>query len=285
MAVTREQVVRTAIALLDEVGLAGLTLRRLAAELGVQAPALYWHVRNKRELLDLMAEEIIAEAVPESLRQPAPGQPWWDWLAARTRASWQALRAHPDGALVVAGNRPTWTALPHIELLLATLVGEGFPPGEALHAILALGTLAAGYALEEQAEANRPAASVAGDQVMFGEVVSAGRFATLAAAISDGAGADSTQAFEYGLQVLVDGLRVRHAALVGRADRAGTGDPADPAKPAGSIEPAPGIGATGSTRAAEASLRAFEAAFDEAVADLRDELLRRPAGQPPGPDA
>jgi len=51
-------VVLVALKLLDEVGLDGLTLRRLAAELGVQAPALYWHFANKRELLDHMAQAI-----------------------------------------------------------------------------------------------------------------------------------------------------------------------------------------------------------------------------------
>ena len=55
MAVTRDDVIHTAIQLLEEVGLDGLTLRRLATELGISAPTLYWHFRDKRELLDAMA--------------------------------------------------------------------------------------------------------------------------------------------------------------------------------------------------------------------------------------
>ena len=51
----REHVVRVALRLLDEAGLDGLTLRRLAAELDVKAPALYWHFANKQDLLDHMA--------------------------------------------------------------------------------------------------------------------------------------------------------------------------------------------------------------------------------------
>src|ERR1700760_3630975 len=55
MPVTRERIVAVALELLDEGGLDGLTLRRLADRLGIRAPTLYWHVRNKRELLDLLA--------------------------------------------------------------------------------------------------------------------------------------------------------------------------------------------------------------------------------------
>ena len=55
VALTQEQVVKRAVDLMAEAGLEALTLRRLATELGVSAPTLYWHVRNKRELLDLMA--------------------------------------------------------------------------------------------------------------------------------------------------------------------------------------------------------------------------------------
>src|ERR1700688_4158094 len=55
VALKRQGVVRTALRILDEVGLDGLTVRKLASELGVQAPALYWHFKNKQALLDEMA--------------------------------------------------------------------------------------------------------------------------------------------------------------------------------------------------------------------------------------
>src|SRR5262245_36093000 len=63
MALDRETVVRTALRVLDEVGLEGLTLRRIAAELDVQAPALYWHFKNKQELLDEMATTMLVDAL------------------------------------------------------------------------------------------------------------------------------------------------------------------------------------------------------------------------------
>src|ERR1700749_541156 len=79
MPVNREQIVTVALDLLDEQGLAGLTLRELAARLGIRAPTLYWHVRDKRELLDLLAAAIMDEALA-AWREPQPGQPWGEWL-------------------------------------------------------------------------------------------------------------------------------------------------------------------------------------------------------------
>ncbi|HEX3752721.1 MAG TPA: TetR family transcriptional regulator, partial [Streptosporangiaceae bacterium] len=72
MPVTRERIVAAALELLDEAGLDGLALRRLAERLGIRAPTLYWHVRDKRELLDLLAGAILEEALA-GWREPQPG--------------------------------------------------------------------------------------------------------------------------------------------------------------------------------------------------------------------
>src|ERR671932_1217928 len=153
MALTREEIVRTAIALLDEVGLDGLTLRRLATELGVSAPTLYWHVRHKRELLDLMVEQMLD--LERRSGSPRHGQPWWEWLTEQAWVQWEGLVAHRDAALVAAGNRPTPRSLPLIEERLATLVTVGFPPGEALTALLGIAHYVIGCAVEHQAAAAR----------------------------------------------------------------------------------------------------------------------------------
>ncbi|MFP3693803.1 TetR family transcriptional regulator, partial [Burkholderia sp. SIMBA_048] len=63
----REAVVGTALELLNEVGVDGLTTRKLADRLGVQQPALYWHFRNKRALLDALAEAMLAQTHKRSL--------------------------------------------------------------------------------------------------------------------------------------------------------------------------------------------------------------------------
>lgn len=61
-------VIRAALDLLNEVGVDGLTTRKLAERLGVQQPALYWHFRNKRALLDALAEAMLAENHTHSVR-------------------------------------------------------------------------------------------------------------------------------------------------------------------------------------------------------------------------
>src|SRR3954462_1389491 len=91
MKLDRTAVVQTALALLDEVGLEGLSLRRLARELGVQAPALYRHFAHKEDLLRAMADEMFA-AEMAVLDRPAPGMDWAEWLVARAPAGRAAGR-------------------------------------------------------------------------------------------------------------------------------------------------------------------------------------------------
>src|SRR5258706_15464399 len=93
----REQVVRAALLLLDEVGLDELTMRRLAERLGVKAASLYRHVRNKDELLALLGDEISSE-IPFAR---AAGS----WRNQLTEMAWNVRRgllAHRDAARVLA---------------------------------------------------------------------------------------------------------------------------------------------------------------------------------------
>src|SRR6201996_5475463 len=152
MPVNREQIVAVALDLLDEGGRAGLTLRQLAGRLGIRAPTLYWHVRDKRELLDLLAAAILDEALA-SWREPQPGQPWWEWLAARARVMRGALLTHRDSAMVVSGNRPTESSLPGIERQLRALADGGVAPQDGLLALLTLNAYVIGDVLDQQAEA------------------------------------------------------------------------------------------------------------------------------------
>jgi TetR/AcrR family tetracycline transcriptional repressor len=216
VALTRDDIVRTAVRLLDDVGLEGLTLRRLATELGVSAPTLYWHVRHKRELLDLMAEQMID--LDRRSGRPRHGQPWWEWLTEQASIQWDGLVAHRDAALVAAGNRPTPAALPLIEETLGTLVAVGFPPGEALTALLTIGHHVIGCAVEHQAEAARSREvqrnGPGDDGVVRG--LDADRYPYITAAARSPAD-DGTQTFRYGLDLIVAGLRARHAQLVAPA--------------------------------------------------------------------
>src|SRR3954453_3030110 len=205
--ITRNDVVRAAIDVLDDEGLAGLTLRGVAARLGVSAPTLYWHVKDKRHLLDLVAERVLAE-VPESRRAPREGVSVWEWLAESTRLRRALLPAPRDSAQVVAGNRPTEDGRPGIERTLEVLVESGLEPGEAVRVLTSLGSFGLGDALETQAVRDRPLEELPTDDL--------GRFPLLAAAVRTVGGEDDR--FEEGLSLFLDALRAR---LVRRARKAG----------------------------------------------------------------
>jgi TetR/AcrR family tetracycline transcriptional repressor len=211
MALTREDVVTAAVRLLDEVGLAGLTLRRLAKELGISAPTLYWHVKDKRELLDLMAEHMIAEH--RAGQPPLPDNlTWWEKATEMCRRQYFALIAHRDGAQVVAGNRPTEGTLPLVDRWLGMWIDAGFPPEEALALILSVGNYIVGSALEYQAEADR--AKVRKDIAAISQLDKE-RYPNLKKAIAcrGTKRRDPHALFEYGLNLLIAGIRARYPDL------------------------------------------------------------------------
>src|SRR3954451_1279676 len=100
---TRDDVVRAAVEVLDDEGLPGLTLRAVATRLGVSAPTLYWHVKDKRHLLDLVAEQVLAD-LPDAHRPPRPGESVWEWLADSARLRRGGGRGPPGTAPAVGGH-------------------------------------------------------------------------------------------------------------------------------------------------------------------------------------
>ncbi len=153
---TRATVMRTALRLLNEVGLDGLTTRRLAQELDVQSPALYRHFGSKRELLDHMAAAMVEDAFAH-LARPGPGQDWAGWLAERARALRRSLLTYRDGARLHIGTRPVGNQVATSNLVIDVLGEAGFPPADARRAVLVISRYTVGWAVEEQAGADRPA--------------------------------------------------------------------------------------------------------------------------------
>ena len=191
----RDTVVRTALDLLDEVGLDALSTRRLAERLGVKSPALYWHFRDKGELLDLMAQEL--------LRPAGPGDGSADWataLADGARDRRRRLLSRRDGARLVAGTRPGRDAARQAEDGIAELVALGLDPASALHTLIAVAHFVTGFVLEEQAAARRHITDAAapGDDLPL-----------LRAALQAGGVPEDDRSFEHGLTALVDGLARR----------------------------------------------------------------------------
>jgi AcrR family transcriptional regulator len=121
----REQVVAAALDLLDDAGLDGLTMRALAERMGVRAAALYWHVRDKEELLGLLAEAILAE-----VREPAPDLPWRTQLEAFAADFRRVLRSHRDAARIVIAVQPIAPRL--YEGLVRALLSAGFDGAAAI---------------------------------------------------------------------------------------------------------------------------------------------------------
>ncbi|MFN3001918.1 TetR/AcrR family transcriptional regulator C-terminal domain-containing protein [Mycolicibacterium wolinskyi] len=145
----RDVIARTGLDLLGEHGLDGLSMRILATALGVQAPTLYWHVKNKRELLDMMAD-VIAGEIGERLRPRRPDESAHDWLADVARAIRASLLAYRDGARVFVGSA-TPSARPANELALRELQAAGFDLDAAARAVLTLLHYVTGSTIEEQA--------------------------------------------------------------------------------------------------------------------------------------
>ena len=92
MKVSKDQIVQEAIALLYEQGLRQVTLRNLAERLSMRAPSLFWHIRNKDELLALIDEAIFRQCV-ESI---PPSKTWQEWLHYYGLALWEAQCKAPD---------------------------------------------------------------------------------------------------------------------------------------------------------------------------------------------
>jgi AcrR family transcriptional regulator len=196
MKLDRDKVTATAVALLDDVGLDQLTLRRLATELGVKAPALYWHFASKAELLDAMADSLQRE-IP--FLPMAPDQPWQDWLADRMRTQRRMLNAHRDAARLFAGTRPGSQTLHTLDLALESMQRAGFPLGEALRGLFIISDFVAGFVLEEQAAKNRE----------LPENIAAflAEYPLVSKAFLHTGPPHSDADFEYGLSVILNGMR------------------------------------------------------------------------------
>jgi TetR/AcrR family tetracycline transcriptional repressor len=183
MRLERHLVVRAALDLLNEAGLDGLTTRRLAEVLGVQGPALYWHFKNKQELIDEMARALLADAYGPL----PPAQDWAQWLSEGARRLRSAMLSYRDGARLLAGYRPSG---PHGRVDPATYFGPlqaaGFSMHDAAWAGITVFQFTFGFTMDEQAASER--------------------------APSHEHRLDPNEGFEFGLGAIIEGLKVRLAA-------------------------------------------------------------------------
>ncbi|KAA5837208.1 TetR/AcrR family transcriptional regulator C-terminal domain-containing protein [Saccharopolyspora hirsuta] len=197
---TRQDVLAAALALVDREGLKALSMRRLGAELGVEAMTLYHHVSNKEALLDGLVEQLLAEAV-------APRSSSGSWqadLRNYAHALREALLAHPNAIPLVA-SRPAVTSrnLEIMERELGALHAAGFPLEVGLDVLFSL----AGFVLGQVVTATGPGQADAAEQVRNLSDVDPAEFPLLTAAAaraSDRAGARSR--FDFALDAMIAGF-------------------------------------------------------------------------------
>ncbi|MGW6403125.1 TetR/AcrR family transcriptional regulator [Streptomyces sp. NPDC055134] len=203
----KTQVVDTALRLLDDVGLDGLTLRAIAKELNVQAPALYWHFKNKQELLDEMATEMYRRMTADD--PLTPDATWRERLLTSNRGLRTALLSHRDGAKVFSGSRFTGTLhAVEMERTLSLFTEAGFTLTQAVRAATTAYMYTLGFVTEEQGVQPLPGERREGYDIDE----RARRMADFPLSAAAGAEIfeDYEQHFEDGLALVVAGIEARY---------------------------------------------------------------------------
>jgi len=205
MALDRKKVVRAALRLLDKVGLDGLTLRKLASELGVQAPALYWHFKNKQELLDEMATRVLVDSIDGML--PGEHGDWPQWAMYFGKEMRRMLLRHRDGAKMFSGTYLTDSSVfEQMEISLRRFVDAGLSMRDAMCAFKTIYCYTVGFTIEEQAVCPKPGKR----DPRYGLTKRAQRIDPKRFPLALAAGAEMynfDERFEEGLQIIIRGLR------------------------------------------------------------------------------
>ncbi|MDG2524256.1 TetR/AcrR family transcriptional regulator C-terminal domain-containing protein [Stenotrophomonas sp. HITSZ_GD] len=136
-----------AFQLLDQAGLDGVSLRKVACQLGIRAPSLYWHFKSKQALVDAMADALIKDVA----RNVPPGQPWRATLLQLAHEFRHAFKAHRDGARVYAGTYlATENVMRVAEVTISALAQAGAAIDFAATSAMDLIYYVLGFVIEEQ---------------------------------------------------------------------------------------------------------------------------------------
>jgi TetR/AcrR family tetracycline transcriptional repressor len=148
----QEQIIAAALELLNEGGINNLSLRDIARRTNMQAPALYWHFRNKELLVDFMAEAILQKEF-KNLQPRQEPETWQNWLTNHMKQLRKAMLAYSDGGRVVAGAHfyPTVTLGTLFECTTTSLRSTGMDLQTARHITMTATHYTFGFVIEEQA--------------------------------------------------------------------------------------------------------------------------------------
>jgi AcrR family transcriptional regulator len=210
---SRDVIVDTALRLLDADGLEGVSMRRVAEELGTGAASLYAHVANKDELLDLLLDRVVGE-----IEIPAPDPARWkEQTFDLMKQAHRVYTAHRDIASVSLANIPTGVnSLRFADGLLAVLLGGGVPPAIAGWALDRFALYVAADAYEGSLYENRQQASGLSREEFitrymagvaeFYQNLPKNQFPTLTAHVGSLMGGDGDARFDFGLEMLIRSL-------------------------------------------------------------------------------
>lgn len=202
---TRERVLEAAVELADEIGIEALTIRKLADTLGVGAMTIYHHVPSKEEIVDGMVEIVFSQ-----IEDPSIDTNWKTAMRQRCRSARQVLNLHPWAAPLLESRRvPGPASLGHHEAVLACLRSGGLSLQVTAHAYAILDSFIYGFAFEESV---LPASGSEGFAEVAKEIAEhfpKDTYPHLAELTFDHVlkpGYDFGDSFEYGLDLILDGL-------------------------------------------------------------------------------
>jgi len=202
---SRERVLRAAVAVADAEGYDSLTIRSLATYLGVQPMALYYHVANKGAILDGILDLVFAE-----IEVPSVEGEWRSEMARRAHSARSALRRHPWAiVLLQSGTAPGPATLRLHNAIIGTLRTAGFSIPETAHAYALLDSYIYGFALSEAAlPINGPetVAEVATAMIEKQPLDDYPHLIEFSAGHIMQPGYDFGSEFQFGLDLILDGL-------------------------------------------------------------------------------
>ncbi|MEV6388706.1 TetR/AcrR family transcriptional regulator C-terminal domain-containing protein [Nocardia xishanensis] len=200
---TRERVLQAAVRLADEQGLGALSMRKLAQTVGVEAMSLYNHVANKDDLLDGIADLVVAEmAVPEI------GGDWRAALRTRAVSAHEVLRRHPWATGLIGSRVNVGPAmLRYIDATLGCLRSAGFTYQQADRAWNAMDAHIYGFTLRESTFPLEPAEYISAATYFLPRIPESTHphMNALTRLVIDGEH-DGVAEFEFGLELILDGL-------------------------------------------------------------------------------
>jgi AcrR family transcriptional regulator len=207
----RERVLQGAMAIADTGGIDALTMRSLARYLGMKPMSVYYYVANKDEILDGIVDLVFSE-----IELPAVDGDWRTEIRRRAQSAREALRAHPWAiGLMESRTSPGPVTLRHHDAVIATLRGAGFSPALTAHAYALIDSYVYGFALQEAGLPFQGADTVSDVAEPIIEQFTSGDYPHLMEMTTDyylRPGYDFGDEFDWGLDLIFDGLARRHGA-------------------------------------------------------------------------